>query len=695
MALRVAVNLRTYRQGDRDTADAFVSHALPTLARLISEEGGGTVVLLPAAAREKVQAAAPEAEVRLADPGAPALPADALRGTDVLLCPLGPLDPPAPPVPGAATGAPLAPRPEMEADGDEQAFAALGLPTDYLLASAEPGHAPLLHALARSERLPTLVLTGPTLAGAHELRRQAEALGIDHRVRLAGRPPARAAPLLLRRARAVVDLGADNEFPLLALEAMSAGVPLVVAPESPAAELAGEAALTAEPEPESLAAALRDPRSEERLAAGRKRAESYSWERTAAKLADAARGVANGRAAVRREPPRVSVVTPSLNMARFLGETVESVLGQDYPHLDYLVMDGGSTDGTVELLASYGDRLRFVSEPDEGQAHAVNRGFRATDGDVFAFLNADDTYRRGAVSRAVQGFLDHPGASVVYGDGMHVDEDGHEIGPYPTLDFDPAILARRCFICQPAAFMARSAVERVGLLDASLRVALDYDLWIRLAKLHRFARVEGVLATSRMHARNKTLAERRVLYREGVELLKRHYGYVPLDWLHGQAQFLLQGADQFFAHSRPGPRSRALALALGVRHNPRRLPRVLTEWATEAGLRDHDSRWDDGWISRRFVEEVDVPQDCRSVRVEGRHEAFMSTPLDVSLHLDGDTVARTLRREHGAFELVAECPEAVRGRRAMLEVVANNTWRPRSRGDRRRLSCVIDSVELG
>ena len=95
-----------------------------------------------------------------------------------------------------------------------------------------------------------------------------------------------------------------------------------------------------------------------------------------------------------RERPRVTVVTPTLDMGHFLRETVESVLSQDYPHIDYLVMDGGSRDGSVELLRGYGDRLRFVSEADGGQSDAVNRGFARTEGEIFTFLNADDTYRR-------------------------------------------------------------------------------------------------------------------------------------------------------------------------------------------------------------------------------------------------------------------------------------------------------------
>lgn len=689
MGLRVGVNMRSYRFGRDELADAWVAHAAPALARALAVRGDRAVFLTPPLERGRVPAT--QAEVREVEPVGPSLAREALDGLDVLLCPLGGFDPADPPLPAATPELRLAPRPEVEERGDARAFAALGLPPDYVLAAAHEDHAFLLDTLPDNRHL---VLVGGSLAGADALRRRADALGIGARVRLAGLPPARVRGALLRGAQAVVHCVREHAFPLAALEAMAARAPLMVERGTPAAALAGDAAQTVERDATAVAAVLSAAPSGERLDLGARRAADHSWAAIGRDLATLAGELASRRVEVRREPPRVSVVTPTLNMARFLRQTVDSVLSQDYPHLDYLVMDGGSTDGTVELLRSYGERLRFVSGPDGGQGDAVNRGFKDTSGHVFAFLNADDTYRAGAVAAAARGFLERPGAGVVYGDGVHVDEHGRELAPYPTRDFDPDSLSRRCIICQPAAFMARPALERVGLLDPSLRVALDWDLWIRLARDHRFARIPGVLATSRMHEANKTLGERRVLYREGAQLLRRHYGYVPLEWLHGQAQFLLQGVDQFYARSRPNAASRALALALAVGHNPRRLGRVLSEWATDAGLRDYSGRWEDGWISRRFVEEVDVPQACERVRVEARHQALIPEPLEVSVHLDGTTVARARRREHGSFELVGECPPRARGRRARLEIVANRTWRPRARGDRRRISCVIDSVEL-
>ncbi|MDQ4025854.1 MAG: glycosyltransferase, partial [Actinomycetota bacterium] len=262
-----------------------------------------------------------------------------------------------------------------------------------------------------------------------------------------------------------------------------------------------------------------------------------------------------------REPPRVAVVTPTLDMARFLGETVESVLSQDYPHLDYLVMDGGSRDGSVELLRGYADRLRFVSEPDAGQADAVNRGFGRTQSDIFTFLNADDTYRRGAVSAAVEALERQPAAGVVYGEADYVDDRGSVVGPYPTRPFDARLLAEECYICQPAAFVRRRVWSAAGGLDARFHFAFDYDLWIRLSRIVPFVHLQRPLATSRMHRQNKTLGSRGAHYREVIAVLKRHYGRVPMRWLDDYAAHLVDGVDQFYEHSHLGRRARGLALA--------------------------------------------------------------------------------------------------------------------------------------
>jgi glycosyltransferase involved in cell wall biosynthesis len=391
------------------------------------------------------------------------------------------------------------------------------------------------------------------------------------------------------------------------------------------------------------------------------------------------------------EPPEIAVVTPSFQMAGFLGETIESVLAQGWPRLDYLVMDGGSRDGTRELLESYSDRIRWVSEPDGGQADAINRGFARTRGTIFAFLNADDTYRRGALAAAAAGFDANPGAAVVYGDADIVDAAGDIVLPYPTESFDRSRLQHACPLSQPAAFVRRDAWEEAGGLDANLRYALDYDLWIRLSEDHAFARIPETLASSRMHAANKSLGERGGLYRESVEVVRRRFGYVPMSWLEQYGRYLVDRVDQLYENSDPSRRSRAIALALGLRHNrPRDLRRFWHDWQAD-GLTD---RFGDGWMSKAYTSWHDVPPNGRRLVVAGRHEAYVRRPLVLKVSVAGQALGRVVVYRRGEFERRFELPRELNGQ-CEVRIVSAWTWRPGgARGDNRRLSCRLDRVEF-
>jgi glycosyltransferase involved in cell wall biosynthesis len=276
--------------------------------------------------------------------------------------------------------------------------------------------------------------------------------------------------------------------------------------------------------------------------------------------------------------PRASIVTPSLNAARYIAEAVKSVLAQDYPSIEYIVVDGGSTDGTLEVLARFGNSLHLIVEPDSGPVDAINRGFGLARGEIFAWLAADDFYFPGAVSAAAAAFAAHPNAGVVYGEGVWVDAAGRPLGDYPTRDFSPELLAEECFICQPAAFLRREAFESAGGLDPRRPHTYDYDLWIRLARQWPFERIPARLAASRMHPATITLGARRQVLEENIRLLVHHYGYAPLRWVFAYAAHLIDRRDQFFEPLRPSPLKFALSLPLGLWFNRRRPARFLTEW---------------------------------------------------------------------------------------------------------------------
>jgi len=218
----------------------------------------------------------------------------------------------------------------------------------------------------------------------------------------------------------------------------------------------------------------------------------------------------------------VSIVTPSLDQGQFLRRTVESVLGQSYPRVEYFVMDGGSTDESLEILRSYGDRFRWFSGPDAGQADSINKGFERCQGEVRAYLNADDVLRPNAVEVAVAHFRAHPECDLVYGCATFIDADDRMLGMYDTDEYSFERLARTCCICQPAAFWRARIARKVGPFDPGLHFAMDYDYWLRIARAGgRIHHIADVLADARVHPGAKSnRPERTAIYAEIFRALK-------------------------------------------------------------------------------------------------------------------------------------------------------------------------------
>ena len=237
--------------------------------------------------------------------------------------------------------------------------------------------------------------------------------------------------------------------------------------------------------------------------------------------------------------PKISVITPSYNQAQFIEQTIQSVLSQGYPNLEYIVMDGGSTDGTLEILRKYADHLYWVSEPDRGQSHAINKGFARASGDVLAFLNSDDLYEPGALLSVGSYFAAHPEVFWLTGWCRTIDAQGKEIRRLSTwykmfwlLFRSYTVLLVLDYISQPATFWRREVIDKVGGFDESLHYAMDYDYSLRVGKYYKLSVLNHFIARFRVHAFSKAGATAHTQFDADLNITYRHTNAVLLRLLH-------------------------------------------------------------------------------------------------------------------------------------------------------------------
>lgn len=229
---------------------------------------------------------------------------------------------------------------------------------------------------------------------------------------------------------------------------------------------------------------------------------------------------------------KFSVVTPSFNQGKYIQRTIASVLQQKDVDFEYVIMDGGSTDDTLAVLSSYANQLVYVSEPDQGQAHAVNKAIKQTSGEYIGWLNSDDVYYPGALKKVTDFFEQHPNVDVVYGKAHQIDVHDNILSSYPSEPFCFDRLKIHCFISQPATFIRRCALSKYGMLNERLNFCMDYEYWLRLAKAQAtFAYLPEVLAGSRIYEDTKSSRCYLQAHLEALGMLHDTLGNVPSQWI--------------------------------------------------------------------------------------------------------------------------------------------------------------------
>jgi glycosyltransferase involved in cell wall biosynthesis len=226
------------------------------------------------------------------------------------------------------------------------------------------------------------------------------------------------------------------------------------------------------------------------------------------------------------ELPLVTIVTPSYNQGRFLERTILSVLEQDYPNIEYMVIDGGSTDQSVDIIKKYSDRLAYsVSEKDKGQSDAINKGWKRSKGVYCCYLNSDDALYPGAISTIVAAFLENPRAGIIYGDYTFINEndDVLELVTSQQIDFKRLLIdGQMPTIAQPSSFYLTSLVRELGYLDEKLHLSMDYDLILKLSSISELAHVPRQISYFRLHGASKTSSFAKAHWHETLKVRMKY-----------------------------------------------------------------------------------------------------------------------------------------------------------------------------
>jgi glycosyltransferase involved in cell wall biosynthesis len=226
---------------------------------------------------------------------------------------------------------------------------------------------------------------------------------------------------------------------------------------------------------------------------------------------------------------KISIITPSYNQVPFIERTIKSVLDQNYPNLEYIVMDGGSTDGTIDILKKYSDRIIWKSEKDNGQSDAINKGLKMATGDIIAYLNSDDTYESGTIKKVVDFFEKNPDKKWAYGKCRIIDEKDLEIRKpitwYKNIlskNYSYPKLLMENFISQPATFWKKELAEEIGYFRETESYSLDYEYWLRIGRRYPAGTIDDYLANFRFYRGSKTGSLSKENFASEIRLAKEY-----------------------------------------------------------------------------------------------------------------------------------------------------------------------------
>lgn len=408
-------------------------------------------------------------------------------------------------------------------------------------------HLVLLKAFANIvKKFPNLnlICSGDQTADYAKLKAITKHLKLQNKVKFLGYVDKNTLVHLYKKAIALVYPSLFEGFGIPLIEAFNLNCPVICSKHNTSREIAGKAALYFNPDSEvDLSNKLIEFLTNKNLrnsliAAGNKQAKRFSYVETARKTLSNLQNIAvpTNKVITKTkvsELPKISVIMPTFNQANFIKESIDSVLKQHYSNLELIVMDGGSTDKTIDILRKYGSKLIWKSQRDKGQTDAINKGLKMATGDILAYLNSDDLYEADALKKVANFFINNPKKQIIHAKGKYIDGKGDYLEDYPSAIVNRETMFYECNICQPTVFFRRQVYEKIGQFNIKCRNAMDYEYWLRVLNYYPITFVNEYLAKYRLHTGSKTVSLQPAIYKELIKISKKQFGKVSYNWILG------------------------------------------------------------------------------------------------------------------------------------------------------------------